>query len=78
VAAIGTGPDEAAGLGAFAVDEVGVDRRVEAGIVELDREVVAALGRAFRPTRTYLHLLRCYAKGGLCGVKYYAGFLCRG
>jgi hypothetical protein len=57
LAAIGTGPDEAAGLGAFGADEVGEDRRVEARVVELDREVVAALGRALRPPRAYPHLL---------------------
>jgi hypothetical protein len=62
LAAIGTGPDEAAGLCSFVMDEVGVDRRAEARIVELDREVVAALGRALRPTRTYLHFLHSTAK----------------
>jgi hypothetical protein len=72
LAAIGTGPDEAAGLGAFIMDEVGVDRRVEARVVELDREVVAAFGRALRPTCTYLHFLRCYTKSGLCGARRYA------
>src|SRR6266849_7991239 len=42
-------PDEAEGLAAFVVEEVGVDRRVEARIVELDREVIAALAGALRP-----------------------------
>src|SRR6266849_187630 len=43
------GPDEAEGLAAFVIEEVGVDRRVEARIVELDREVIAALVGALRP-----------------------------
>src|SRR6266849_2721004 len=42
-------PDEAEGLAAFVIEEVGVDRRVEARIVELDREVIAALAGALRP-----------------------------
>src|SRR5712692_10316289 len=44
-----TRPDEAEGLAAFVIEEVGVDRRVEARIVELDREVIAALVGALRP-----------------------------
>src|SRR5713101_6886105 len=43
------GPDEAEGLAAFVIEEVGVDRRVEARIVEFDREVIAALVGALRP-----------------------------
>jgi hypothetical protein len=43
------GPDQAEGLAAFVVEEVGGDRRVEARVVELDREVVAALAGALRP-----------------------------
>src|SRR6266478_8517435 len=42
-------PDQAEGLAAFVIEEVGVDRRGEARIVELDREVIAALVRALRP-----------------------------
>src|SRR5713226_8564442 len=42
-------PDEAEGLAAFVVEEVGVDRRVEARIVELDRKIIAALAGALRP-----------------------------
>src|SRR5215471_16521033 len=42
-------PDQAKGLAAFVVEQVGVDRRVEARIVELDREIIAALGGALRP-----------------------------
>jgi hypothetical protein len=78
VAATGAGPDEAEGLAALVVEEVGVDRRVEARVVELDREVVAALLGALRPRGTYLDFLRCYAKNRLCGVKYYAEFLGQG
>ena len=43
------GPDQGVGLGVFVVEEVGVDRRVEARVVQLDREVVAALVGALRP-----------------------------
>src|SRR5262249_7893473 len=42
-------PDQAEGLAAFVVEQVGVDRRVEAWIVELDREVIAALAGGLRP-----------------------------
>src|SRR5258708_3618098 len=43
------GPDEGEGLAILVIEEVGVDRRVEAGIVQLDREVVAALVGTLRP-----------------------------
>src|SRR5713101_5204645 len=42
-------PDQAEGLAAFVIEEVGVDRRGEARIVELDREIIAALAGALRP-----------------------------
>src|SRR6266481_7498201 len=42
-------PDQAEGLAAFVIEQVGVDRRGEARIVELDREVIAALAGALRP-----------------------------
>jgi hypothetical protein len=42
-------PDEGEALAALIVEEVGVDRSVEAGIVQLDREIVAALVGALRP-----------------------------
>src|SRR5258708_5014349 len=42
-------PDQAEGLAAFVIEEVGVDRRGEARIVELDREIIAALVGALRP-----------------------------
>jgi hypothetical protein len=40
------GPDQGEGLGVFVVEEVGVDRSVEARIVQLDREIIAALSGA--------------------------------
>ena len=43
------GPDEGEGLAVLVVEEIGVDRSVEARIVELDREIVAALAGALRP-----------------------------
>src|SRR5258707_30565 len=46
-------PDQAEGLAAFVIEEVGVDRRGEARIVELDREIVASLRGALRPGGTY-------------------------
>src|SRR6266851_4331580 len=47
-------PDQAEGLAAFVIEEVGVDRRGEARIVELDRKVIAALAGALRPRGTDL------------------------
>src|SRR5712671_2607022 len=44
-----TRPDQAEGLAAFVIEEVGVDWRGEARIVELDREIIAALAGALRP-----------------------------
>ena len=43
------GPDQGEGLAVLVVEEVGVDRSVEARIVQLDREVVAAFAGALRP-----------------------------
>src|SRR5271165_4497105 len=43
------GPDEGEAVAVLVVEEVGVDRRVEAGIVQLDREIVAVLGGALGP-----------------------------
>src|SRR5260370_12182228 len=43
-------PDQAEGLAAFVIEEVGIDRRGEARIVELDREIVTALRGALRPS----------------------------
>src|SRR5271166_6927121 len=43
------GPDEGVAFAVLVVEEVGVDRRVEARIVQLDREIIAAFGGALRP-----------------------------
>src|SRR5713226_7787228 len=51
-------PDQAEGLAAFVIEEVGVDRRGEARIVELDREVIAALAGALRPRGADLRFAR--------------------
>src|SRR5882762_4647203 len=51
-------PDQAEGLAAFVIEEVGVDRRGEARIVELDREVIAALAGAPRPRGADLRFAR--------------------
>src|SRR5256886_17662981 len=53
------GPDEVEGLAVL--DEVGVDRDGEARIVQLDREVVAALAGALRPGGPDLRVMRCTA-----------------
>jgi hypothetical protein len=37
------GPDEGVAVGALVVEEVGVDRSVDARIVQLDREIIAGL-----------------------------------
>src|SRR5262249_1724208 len=47
-------PDQAEGLATFVIEKVGVDRRGEARIVELNRAVIAALARALRRGRTDL------------------------
>src|SRR3984957_7530912 len=49
VLAAGARPDESVAVAVLVVEEVGVDRRVEARVVQLDREVVAALVGALRP-----------------------------
>jgi len=56
------GPDQGVGLGVYVVEEVGVDRRVEARIVQLDREIIAALVGALGPRGSDLSILRCTAK----------------
>jgi len=45
----GPRPEQGVAFAIFIVEQVRVDRRVEGGIVELDREVIAALLGAFRP-----------------------------
>jgi uncharacterized protein (DUF736 family) len=53
------GPDQGEGLGAFVVEEVGLDRSVEARVVQLDGEIIAAIAGALRPGRPDLVVLRC-------------------
>ena len=45
----GARPDEGVAFAVLVVEEVGVDRRVEARIVQLDREIVALLRGVLRP-----------------------------
>jgi hypothetical protein len=52
------GPDQGVGLGVFVVEEVGVDRSVEARIIELDREIIAALAGALGPDGSDLGFMR--------------------
>ncbi|CAH1649607.1 hypothetical protein CHELA1G11_10093 [Hyphomicrobiales bacterium] len=47
--AAGAGPDQAVGLAVLVVEEVGEDRGGEAGIVELQPEIVAAFAGALGP-----------------------------
>src|SRR6476469_9386547 len=42
-------PDQGVGLGVFVVEAVGIARSVEARIVQLDREIIAALVGALQP-----------------------------
>ena len=60
------GPDELEAVFAFDFGEGCVDRSGEARIVQLDREVVAALFGGLLPGSTELGLLRCTAKCRLC------------
>ena len=53
------GPDEGVGLGAIVVEEVGVDWSVEARIVQLDREIIAALAGALRPGGADFGIMWC-------------------
>ena len=67
-----TGPDEREALAAYLVEEVGVDRGGEARIVQLDRDVVAAFGRALGPSGANLDVMRCTALRRLCVARDYA------
>ena len=44
------GPDKGVALAAFIVEEVGVDRRAEARIIQLDRDIIPPFGGAFGPS----------------------------
>src|SRR6516162_2312133 len=48
------GPDQGVGLGVLVVEEVGVNRSVEARIVEFDREIIASLAEALGPDGSHL------------------------
>ena len=48
------GPDEVEAFAIFVLDEVRVDRSVEARAVQLDREIVTLLRGALRPSRADL------------------------
>jgi hypothetical protein len=52
------GPDEGVALAVLVVEQVSVDRCVEGRIVELEREVIAALFGALRPRGADLCLMR--------------------
>jgi len=58
-------PDEGEALAVLVVEEIGVDRGVEARIVQLDREVVAVLGGTLGPRCAYFDVMRCTALRGL-------------
>ena len=60
-AAVRAGPDEAVALAVLVGEEVGEDRRVEARIVELEAQIVAALVGALRPGGADLNFMRCTA-----------------
>jgi hypothetical protein len=51
------GPDQREGVGVLIVEEVGVDRGVEARIVELEAQIVAALAGALGPGGADLDLM---------------------
>jgi hypothetical protein len=51
-------PDQGVGLGVLVVEEVGVNRSVEARIVEFDREIIASLAGAFGPDGSDLGIMR--------------------
>src|SRR5512146_3354907 len=47
-------PDQRVAFAVLIVEQVRIDRRVEGGVIELEREVVAALFGALRPRRSDL------------------------
>ncbi len=47
------GPDEGVTIAALIVEKIGVDRRAEARVIQLDRDIIAPLGGALRPPCTY-------------------------
>src|SRR5215831_11398713 len=57
-------PEEHVAFATLVVEQVSVDGRVEGGVIELEREVVAALLGAFRPGGTDLRPTRIHAVAG--------------
>ncbi len=55
------GPDQGVGLGAIVVEEVGIDRSVEARIVQFHRKIIAALAGALGPGSPEFGVMRCTA-----------------
>ena len=72
VGLVPAGPDQRMPFATLIVEEVGVDRGVEAWIVELDGEIVTTLAGALRPGGADLGLMPCTALSGLCGARDYA------
>lgn len=61
VALAGARPDKAEGVAGFVVEEVGEDGGVEARIVELEAQIVAALVGALGPGGADFGIMRCTA-----------------
>ena len=59
VAAAGAGPDEAESFAVLVVEQVGVDRGVEARVVQLETKIVAALVGALGPGGADLSVMWC-------------------
>ena len=55
------GPDKGVAITALIVEEVSVDRRAEARVIQFDRGIVAPFGGAFGPSRPDLCIMRCTA-----------------
>ena len=55
------GPDQGVALTAFIVEQIGVDRHAEAGVIQLDRDVIPPLVGALRPPGPDLGVMRCTA-----------------
>lgn len=55
----GPRPEQGVAFAAFLIEQVRVDRRVERGVVELEREVVASLFGALRPGCPDLDVMSC-------------------
>jgi hypothetical protein len=56
---VAAGPDEAEAASVLTLDKGGVDRSREARVVQLDREVVAALAGGLLPGRAEFGLIQC-------------------